>query len=92
MSRHGHNASKTDRDTVKQIHTPECGKRGYETRSDAKKALRFFRKRNGGKHQRAYRCARCGFWHLGRIGPAVRDGLMTATELYTPSRRRKATA
>lgn len=79
---------KSDRETVKHVHTPQCGKRGYLSRVDAKRAQKFFRKRNGVKHCRPYRCTRCGFWHLGRVGPAVLKGKLVAAELYAPSRRR----
>jgi hypothetical protein len=46
----------------------ECGKRGYPTKADVKKAAK-----EGARHGfyglRPYRCPRCHRWHLTSQGP-----------------------
>ena len=42
-------------------------KRGYETKSGAKRALRYMRQRVAGHDLNVYRCTAsdCGLWHVG---------------------------
>lgn len=65
-----------------QLHSTVCtshGKRLYGSRDTAKQAIR----RQHSKGMRAYRCELvAGYWHIGHLPPAVRDGRKTAAELY----------
>lgn len=74
--RNGSSFAKAERKTLHQVHTPECGKRGYQTRADAKKALRHHRKRGFSRGVRPYECPACGFWHLGHVPYAVKVGFV----------------
>jgi hypothetical protein len=71
---------KQERAIVHCVHTPQCGKKGYLTRADAKKALRGHRGFGFDRHVRPYRCDDCGCWHLGHLPAAVRLGIVTAAE------------
>lgn len=74
--KHGSSSAKADRKTVHLVHTPECGKRGYQTRADAKKALRHHRGSGGDRTVRPYECPTCGAWHLGHVPYAVKVGFV----------------
>jgi len=44
---------------------PDCGKRRYPTRAEARKAMRAIRSRDG--RLNAYRCPVGNDWHLGHL-------------------------
>lgn len=50
--------------------TCPAGKRRHPTRA----AARAFARRYPGPHRRAYRCERCGAWHLGRLTQVRKTG------------------
>lgn len=59
---------------------PDCGKRTYTSRRDAKRVCT--RARDGGKPS-AYECEPgSGRWHSGHLGQAVKLGVLTRHELY----------
>lgn len=62
---------------------PVCGKVGYGTRSDAKRAARA---KHPGDHLSPYRCG--NLWHIGHLPPGVRDGIVDRSTLKPPKRRR----
>ena len=41
-----------------------CNKVNYVSRRDARSAARWMERTRGVTSQHAYRCQRCGFWHL----------------------------
>lgn len=56
-----------------------CWKRSYVTRKDAKATIRHV----NDPAMRAYRCpAGSGYFHIGHIPQAVRDGRMTVGQIY----------
>ena len=50
--------------------TCPTGKRGFPTRADARR----MRRRYPAVTRRAYLCADCGQWHLGRLSLAAKHG------------------
>lgn len=83
MSGRGRSPKKSRRETVHHVHTPECGKRGYLSRADAKRVLRRHRKGPKPNHMvRPYQCPNCGYFHLGAPPIEVKRGLMTAAEFF----------
>jgi ssDNA-binding Zn-finger/Zn-ribbon topoisomerase 1 len=74
--------SKSERDTLHCVSTPECGKRGYHSRSDAKKALRGHRGAGFSRGVRPYECPTCGYWHLGHVPFSVRAGAISEQEFF----------
>lgn len=56
---------------------PDCGKRRYGSRKDAKRAARA---RHPGDHLAEYRCG--GFWHVGHLPQAAALGLAGRAEVY----------
>jgi hypothetical protein len=52
------------------------GKRAYDTRAQA----RATRKQYPGPARRAYLCAACDRWHLGRLGRDAKHGITTTKE------------
>lgn len=54
--------------------TCPTGKRPHANRANA----RAFARKFPGAHRRAYRCDRCGAWHLGRLSEAQRTGALAA--------------
>lgn len=74
---------------------PDCGKRCWETRADAKRIARRMGKQT--RHLAAYRCS-SGWWHLGHLPTIVARGRSTRDDIGAtvprppseerPSRRR----
>lgn len=55
----------------------DCGKRGYPSRSAAKKA------RQRSRHDvRPYLCPDCAMWHLGHLGKTVIGGFQSRQERF----------
>ena len=69
--------------------TCACGKRGYRSRKDARKASRTISIRGVS----AYRCPHprahpVFYWHLGHLPQATKDGRKDRAELGVPAPRR----
>lgn len=83
VKRQGMGQSKAARKIVQTVDTYDrCGKWGYHTRADAKKALRRHRGKGFDRRVRPYKCPDCGFFHLGHMPGVVRAGMATADEFY----------
>lgn len=60
---------------------PECGKRTYPSRKDARRVARQIQ--GSGPRQSAYECAPdTGRWHTGHLAPAVIYGHTTRQDIY----------
>ena len=71
------------------IHCNGCGKRGYHTKRDAKRARSRTRGTIEG-HLSIYRCVACPeLWHVGHLPTQVLDGRMARGDLGTSAMRRK---
>lgn len=69
--------------TPRSINTcPTCGKKSYQTRTDAKQAAR---RTNPARHLTPYQCT-TGYWHFGTLAPIIARGASTrdATREYPP--------
>lgn len=58
---------------------PECSKRTYGSRKEAKVIAR---RMQGDMRAQAYRCLSGHGWHTGHLAPAVVYGFKTRRELY----------
>ena len=63
---------------------PKCssGKIGWASRKGAKQFNSQVTRR-GGDRLRPYLHEECGYWHLGHLPRAVRQGIVTAAEHYS---------
>jgi hypothetical protein len=71
-------------EAVRYVH-PKCssGKLGWESRKGAKQFnTRIVR--GGGDCLAPYECDECGYWHLGHLPRAVREGTIGRTDFYAP--------
>lgn len=61
--------------------TCDCGKRGYMSRSVARRAAQHI-----DKTLRPYLCDLTNYWHLGHLPNSIRQGRRTRDEVYPKPR------